>query len=145
VQGALLEITMRIFLAILISIIGGNALAQNSYEPKRGTATRAALMDAIRPHVEQVFGKPIQFVVQRLQVSGDVAFASLHPQRRGGVQINLRRLGLEEGFDGVQVIVFYKKQGKHWVVVRHDIGETEVWWEGSELCLEYRAVAPLCD
>ena len=137
---------MRILLAILISIIGGNALAQNSYEPKRGTATRAALMDSIRPHVEQVFGKPIQFVVERLQVSGDVAFASLHPQRRGGVQINLRRLRLEEDyFDGVQVDVFYKKQGKNWIVAEHSIGATDVWWHGSELCLEYRAVAPLCD
>ena len=56
---------------------------------RRGTALRAALMDAVRPHVEWRLGAPVQFVVRDLRVAGDVGFASLWPQRPGGAQIDL--------------------------------------------------------
>jgi len=30
-------------------------------EPQRGTDTRSALMDALRPHAEWMLGKPVEF------------------------------------------------------------------------------------
>ncbi|MDE0782837.1 MAG: hypothetical protein OSB34_06595 [Planktomarina sp.] len=57
---------MRTLFTIILLLIGSSVFAQNWHEPKRGTDTRLALMDAIRPHVEWQLGKPIQFVVDNL-------------------------------------------------------------------------------
>jgi len=46
-------------------------------------------MDAIRPHIEWDLGAPIEFAIAQLRVSGDVAYASVVPQRTGGGIIDL--------------------------------------------------------
>ena len=55
----------------------------------RVAAPRAALMDALRPKVEWALGAPVQFVVYDLRRQGDLAFASVYPQRPGGADIDL--------------------------------------------------------
>ena len=63
---------MRLIFALVLGVfaLGGTPVAAQSYsEPARGTATRAALMDAIRPHVEWDLGQPIEFVVEELRVA----------------------------------------------------------------------------
>ena len=129
-------------------LAGGAAAAQGYAEPQRGTATRAALMDAIRPHVEWELGQPIEFVVDGLRVAGDVAYGSLSPQRPGGGAIDLyttpgfRRGMNPEHMDGTHVAVLYRRLRETWVAVHHSIGATDVWFAGPEYCFEYAAVIP---
>ena len=82
-----MKIIFSAFFALLFSLI-----AQASYawdEPARGSDDRSALMDAIRPHIEWDLGAPIEFAIAQLRVSGDVAYASVVPQRTGGGIIDL--------------------------------------------------------
>ncbi len=74
---------------LVAAATSGGALAQRAYEPARGTAERAELMDAIRPLVEARVGPPVEFVVDRLRVAGDWAFAIVQPQRPGGGAIDM--------------------------------------------------------
>ena len=143
---------MRLILALVlgVSALGGAPVVAQSYsEPARGTATRAALMDAIRPHVEWDLGQPIEFVVDELRVAGDVAYGSLSPQRPGGGAIDLydtpgyRRGEMEpEYMDGTRVAVLYRKLRETWVAVHHSIGATDVWFAAPDYCIEYAAVIP---
>lgn len=124
-------------------------MAQAWTEPARGSATRAALMDALRPHAEWILGAPVEFLVHDLRVEGDIAFASVWPQRPGGVQIDLRRtpawfrgeLDLEM-MDGAGMQALYRRSGQTWVAVHWALGATDVWWAYEALCAEYRAVVP---
>jgi len=129
------------------------AAAQSYYEPERGTATRSALMDAIRPHVEWDLGQPIEFVVNDLRVSGDVAFASLAPQRPGGAPIDLRdtpwyrrnwdpNSDFMDFMDGTHTEALYRRMRDTWVAVHFAIGATDVWYAWDEYCPEYSSVIP---
>ena len=147
---------MRAVSALFIGllVLGAAPVSAQSYsEPARGTATRAALMDAIRPHVEWDLGQPIEFVVNDLRVAGDVAFAALAPQRPGGAPIDLtatpwyrRNSQYSSDFmdfmDGVHTEVLYRRLRDTWVAVHFAIGSTDVWIADPEYCVEYAAVIP---
>lgn len=147
---------VRLFFSVFLVFVAcgvGTAGAQNYYEPERGTATRSALMDAIRPHVEWDLGQPIEFVVNDLRVSGDVAFASLAPQRPGGTPIDLRdtpwyrrnwdpNSDFMDFMDGTHTEVLYRRMRDTWVAVHFAIGATDVWYDWDEYCPEYRSVIP---
>ncbi|MFD3190676.1 hypothetical protein ACFMPD_10420 [Sedimentitalea sp. HM32M-2] len=118
-------------------------------EPARGSPERAALMDALRPHAEWMLGAPVQFVVHDLRRSGDLAFASVWPQRPGGAEIDLRttpgflRGELDSGYmDGVAIQALYRKSGTTWVAVHWALGATDVWYAWAPLCAIYRPVIP---
>jgi hypothetical protein len=114
--------------------------------PARGTATRAALMDAIRPTAEYFLGAPVQFVVYELRRSGDIAFAMLHAQRPGGVQIDpastpaVRRGEMAEWEDVTGAQVFYRFTRDGWVVEDYSFGATDVWFAAEPFCTRYRAL-----
>lgn len=55
--------------------------------PAPGTADRAALLDAVRPIYEKLFGKPIKFKVETMRMAAGFAFMSVHPQRADGSPI----------------------------------------------------------
>lgn len=147
---------VRLFFSVFLVVVAcgvGTAGAQIYYEPERGTATRSALMDAIRPHVEWDLGQPIEFVVNDLRVSGDVAFASLAPQRPGGTPIDLRdtpwyrrnwdpNSDFMDFMDGTHTEVLYRRVRDTWVAVHFAIGATDVWYDWDEYCPEYRSVIP---
>ncbi|HBN31126.1 MAG TPA: hypothetical protein DD416_07870 [Rhodobacteraceae bacterium] len=141
---------IRIFclLALLFTPLRASA-GEDYHEPTRGSATRAAMMDAIRPQVEWNLGQPIEFVVKELRVANDIGFAILEPQRPGGKAIRLadtpmvRRAGGDiEMFDGTTVYVLYQLSGATWVAVHWAIGATDVWWADPELCVTFRSVTP---
>ncbi|MRU16164.1 hypothetical protein FDP25_12050 [Roseovarius sp. A21] len=118
-------------------------------EPQRGTDTRSALMDALRPHAEWMLGKPVEFVVHSLRRSGDVGFASVRAQRPGGGMIEIARTpGAKRGqldaefMDGSSLQALYRKSGKTWVAVHWAIGATDVWYADPAFCPEYQAVIP---
>ena len=55
--------------------------------PQRGSRERAAIMDALRPRYEELFGKPIEFKVESLRIAAGFAFVVVHPQRPNGAPI----------------------------------------------------------
>jgi len=115
-------------------------------EPARGTATRAALMDAIRPHAEWELGAPVEFVVGQLRRDGALAYAELIAQRPGGVPIFqpdtpvMQRGEAEDFMDVTQIQVLYKKVRDTWVAVHFAFGATDVWFAYAQLCREYEPV-----
>lgn len=135
---------------LLVLTCQNMAFAQQDYfEPERGTALRADLMDAIRPIAEWRLGKPIEFVVQELRVSGDVAFAMLAPQRPGGGAIDVANTPLVRDFggdsaymDGSAIQVLYQKSGRIWVPVEYTIGAIEDWWNWDIYCRVFSDVIP---
>lgn len=121
------------------------------YEPARGSAERRALMDAVRPTAEKLFGKPVEFIVGELRVSGDVAFASVVAQRRGGKQIEIRSTpGWRDNYffedaDNLSGQALLQRQGGRWVARHETFGATDVWWQSREFCATWRAViAEVC-
>lgn len=61
--------------------------AKDVITPAPGSAEREALLDAVRPIYETMFGKPIAFEVQTMKVAAGFAFMTVHPERRRGAPI----------------------------------------------------------
>lgn len=125
------------------------ALADGWSEPAKGTALRAALLDALRPHAEWMLGAPVEFLVRDMRVAGDLAFVAVEPQRPGGGQIDPARTPMAargeyepDMFDGNHMEALYRKSGATWVAVHWHIGATDVWYAWDPLCAEYHAVLP---
>jgi hypothetical protein len=142
---------MRNILAGLLFLLASPVLAQSWHEPARGTPERKALMDALRPHAERLYGAPVEFVIRQLRVAGDVAFASVNAQRPGGGAINLAATpGWASGYfmpdaDNLSGQALYRRSGGTWVAVEHVFGATDVWWSEPRLCGDFRAViADVC-
>ena len=111
------------------------------HEPPPGSELRADLLDALRPILEWRFGAPVEIVVQRLQVAGDLAFASVRAQRPGGGRIDLRDtpIVLRDGYaahflDGPTLQALLQRSGRMWVAVRHEVGATEMWFVDPAYC-----------
>lgn len=139
---------MRILVLTFI-LIASAAAAQDWREPARGTAERKALMDAIRRPAEDLFGPPVQFVVGRLRVAGDRAFAMVSAQRPGGGEIDIEATPgwaadyFLEDADWFGGQAFLRRAGREWRIDQVYFGATEVWWDHDPvLCRDYRAVIP---
>lgn len=135
--------------AVLVAAFAAAASAQQWVTPPRGSATRAALMDAIRPHAEWMLGAPVEFVVNDLRVLGDRAFAMLEPQRPGGGEINLMNTPMAargeyspEFSDGAHLEALFVKSGDTWVALHWAIGATDVWYAWEPICAPFRALIP---
>ncbi len=118
-------------------------------EPARGTALRAALLDAVRPHVEWMLAPPVEFVVWDLRREGDLAFFSGWAQRPGGGPIDMaatpavRRGELDhEAGDGPAVQALYKLSGDTWVAVLMGLSPSERWYSTPDICAVWRSVIP---
>jgi len=99
------------------------------YEPARGSAERAAILDALRPAVEGQLRPPVEFTVSRLRVEDGWAFAEVEPQRPGGRAIDAAALRLDtEIMDGLTTWALLKKQRGGWTLVEWIIGPTDVAW-----------------
>ncbi|TDK48051.1 hypothetical protein [Antarcticimicrobium luteum] len=135
---------------VMVLLLAGPLSAQGWQEPQRGTALRAALMDALRPHAEWLLGAPVQFVVHDLRVSGDLAFASVSPQRPGGGEISLWRspgyargeLHPEGMEGGATMQALYVRSGQTWVAVHWAMGASDVWYAYGPICAIWRRVIP---
>ena len=122
-------------------------------EPASGSADRAGLLDAIRPHAEYLLGAPVQFIVRQLRVDGDKGFAALEPQRPGGQAIMVENTPMvqrgdydPDHMDGLHLEALYIRSGATWVAVHWAIGATDVWFAESDLCGSYRRViADFCE
>ena len=52
--------------------------------PRAGTATRRAILNALRPHVEQMAGEDVEFMVDRISVACGWARVIVRAQTPGG-------------------------------------------------------------
>lgn len=127
--------------------VSGAGPALGWQEPARGSADRAGMLDALRPHAVWLLGGPVEFVVDSLRVDGRLGFAMLRPQRPGGAEIDLRQtpMGLRdpEGIDfmdGSSMQALFERAGDTWVAVHWAIGATDAWFTAPELCAAYRPV-----
>lgn len=137
----------RVFLAIL-TLWAVAASAQGWNEPARGSAERRALMDAMRPQAELIFGPPVEFVVSRLRVADDVAFASVVAQRPGGGTIYIQATpGWQSGYfladaDWTAGQALLQRTATGWAVAAMYFGATDVWWAEPIFCAQFRVVIP---
>lgn len=142
---------MRWSLAIVLALWTVAAWGQNWSEPPRGSAERRALMDAIRPEAERIFGSPVEFVVLSLRTSGEVAFAMVVAQRPGGGAIDIAATpGWRSGYfmpdadwTGGQALLTRTASG--WVPYQIVFGATDVWWSDPALCRYFwNVIADAC-
>lgn len=56
--------------------------------PTPGSPERKAILDALRPSFEKLFGPPIEFDVHEMKVAAGFAWVAVHPQRPGGREIS---------------------------------------------------------
>jgi len=135
--------------AIVVLILSVASAAAQVYEPERGTRERSDLMDALRPHAEWNLGRPVEFVITTLRSNGTIAFATVEPQRPGGVAIALEDTPLAARgedfsfYDGTTMHAIFQKSGATWVAVHWAIGPTDVWWAAPVLCDAYGEVLPI--
>lgn len=122
--------------SLLLLVSAAHAQAEKPYEPARGTQERKDLMNAIRPLVEARVSPPVEFVINRLRVSGNWAFAIVSPQRPGGRPIDLSRSALREQaeyMDGITTYALLVRAYGRWNIVDYAIGPTDVFWSGDPL------------
>ena len=118
------------------------------HEPPRGSAERAAILDAVRPEAASYVDPPVEFLVGDLKVSGDRAFASLTAQRPGGVRIDLKNTpwGRRPDFDpvgdypGIEALL--RRRNGRWTVAEFKFSWTEPPFTDRQHCSEWRAVLP---
>jgi len=140
---------MRFVILVLALMAAGPGYPQGWQEPARGTPTRKALMDALRPHAMWMLGAPIEFVVEELRQSGNLAYAAVYPQRPGGGEIDLTKTpGYDRGeldpdsLDGVAMQALFFKSGQTWVAVEWSLGAQDVWFAYGPICAVWREVIP---
>ena len=103
--------------------------------PAPGSPQRRAILDALRPAIEQRLEAPVEFVVRTMRVQDGWALVIADPQRPGGDRIPPERYYPGEALemmDGLTVNGVLRFQGGGWRLVDHAIGPTDVWYCGLE-------------
>ncbi|OJF98437.1 hypothetical protein AX760_14300 [Pararhizobium antarcticum] len=121
--------TLLLACALLLAAWAGLAQAQAVHQPKKGSAERAAVLDALRPAVEAQMRGPVEFVVATLRTTPKWAFVQVDPQRPGGAPINVEDTsfsGDADMMDGLTVFALLRFQSGRWNLVEHVVGPTDV-------------------
>lgn len=120
----------------IICVLSCAAFAQRVYTPDKGSAERAAILNALRVPVEKDLRQKIQFSVNDFKSNGAWAFLSGEPQTAAGGRPNYSstryRDAVESGAFDNNFFALLKKTGGKWRVVTYAIGCTDVcyadWW-----------------
>lgn len=122
-------------LALILSLLATAASAQDGpHTPKAGSAERRAITDALRAPVEKELKTRVVFKVYQLKVQDGWAFLRGVPQRPNGKPVDYTRTEYKERIDlgmfddGISALL--QKKGKRWVVVKYEIGATDVSYLG---------------
>jgi hypothetical protein len=128
-----------LFITICMNQIPSSAFASEIYSPERGTSERKDVLNAIRPLVEARVGPPVEFVVDRLRIYQNWAFAVVNPQRPGGKQIDPKgpSYHLSEFQDGLHTYVLLQYAYNRWNIIDYAIGPTDVFWDGDPLYAQF--------
>lgn len=102
-------------------------------EIEKGSPERKAVLDVVRASVERRLGIKVIFVVERLAVYGDWAYADLHPRTEAGKRIDYRRTRYAKDYipdlDSDSVDVLLQRAGSSWSIVQEAFLPTDVVWE----------------
>lgn len=125
------------FSLLILLVFAFSVFAQITYTPEKGSAERAAILNALRVPVERELKQKIQFAVSNFKVQGNWAYLDGEPQDAAGGKPNYEntRYGEAMGagmFDN-NFFAPLKKNGGKWRVVKYRIGCTDVCY------LEWRA------
>jgi len=86
--------------------------------------------------VERTLGIKVIFMVDRMTVFDEWAFASLHPRNATGNRIDYRRTLIAKDFDPEQdgdlAGALLRRKGAAWTVVEEAFLPTDVYWEEWE-------------
>src|SRR5450631_2419650 len=82
--------------------IGAPAYAQEVMHIARDAPERMAILDVARIPVERRLGIKVVFVVERMTLFGDWAYAAMHPRDAAGNRIDYRRTLFAKDFDPEQ-------------------------------------------
>ena len=121
----------------IIFALSAVSLAQKVYTPPKGSAERAAILNALRIPVEKELKQKIQFSVQQFKSNGIWAFVGGDPQSASGGKPNYKGTGYQEAIDADMFdnnfFALLKKTGGKWRVITRAIGCTDVcyatWWK----------------
>lgn len=112
------------------------AYAQQIVQVGRDSSDRKAILDVVRAVIERKLGIKIVFVVERMTVFGDWAFAAMHPRNEAGNRIDYRRTLIAKDFDPEQdsdhVGALLRRNGASWSMVEEALLPTDVYWEEWE-------------
>ncbi len=99
----------------------------------KSSPERKRILDVIRGSVQRRLGIKVTFVVDRLAVYGDFAYAQLKPRTEAGGRIDYRRTRYAENFDPEQdsdtVCVLLQRADSRWSIVEEAFLPTDVVWE----------------
>jgi hypothetical protein len=116
--------------------IGAPAYAQQVMHIARDAPERMAILDVARIPVERRLGIKVVFVVERMTLFGDWAYAAMHPRDAAGNRIDYRRTLFAKDFDPEQdsdfVGVLLRRNGAAWSLVEEAFLPTDVFWEEWE-------------
>lgn len=114
-----------------IFILGVSSIfAQTTHTPEKGSAERAAILNALRVPVEKELKQKIQFSVEHLKVQGNWAFLSGASQNMSGGEPNFRGTDYQKRIDvdvfDNNIFALFKKTGGKWKIVTYLISCTDV-------------------
>ena len=121
----------------IVLVLASAAFAQRVYTPDKGSAERAAILNALRVPVEKDLKQKIQFSINEFKSNGAWAFLSGEPQSASGGRPNYRGTKYQRAIDADMFdnnfFALLKKTGGKWRVVTYAIGCTDVcyatWWK----------------
>jgi hypothetical protein len=123
-------------LAAVAASLGAPAHTQQILQIGRDSPERKVILDAARASVERTLGIKVVFVVDRITVLGDWAFASVHPRNKAGNRIDYRRTRIAKDFDPEQdsdlAGALLRRKDAAWSVVEEAFLPTDVYWEEWE-------------
>src|SRR5208283_910868 len=122
--------------AAVATSVRTSAYAQQILQIGRDSPERKLILDAVRASVERTLGIKVIFVVDRMTVFGEWAFASLRPRYAAGNRIDYRRTLIAKDFDPEQdgdlAGALLRRKGAAWTVVEEAFLPTDVYWEEWE-------------
>lgn len=116
--------------------VAARSAASPTAQPVAGSAQREAILNALRPAVEEALRGPVEFVVSAMRVEDGWALVIAEPQRPGGAPIDAAAIYPDawQDMDGLTVtaILRHGGGGDGWTLADHAIGATDVWQCGVD-------------
>ncbi len=125
----------KYFVVLSITLVFAfSTFAQTVHTPEKGSAERAAILNALRVPVEKELKQKIQFSIQTIKTQGAWAFVNGEPQNATGGEPDYKNTtyqdAIENGAFDNNFQALLKKTGGKWKVVTYAVGCTDVCWIG---------------
>lgn len=122
--------------ALAVMPAGAPVFALAVVQIGRDSPERKAILDVARGPVERRLGIKVVFVVARMAVYGEWAYAALRPRDAAGNRIDYRRTLFAKDFDPEQDSDHYgvllRRNGGAWSLAEEAFLPTDVYWEEWE-------------